>query len=122
MTYTHLLRGVRLKRSIIYRYRSTQLYTRSVVAENSAGSVAPRLSVLSQHLDQRQIRHATMTAEKRTAKVAIYDVPVDALDATEPSVVTVQVSVGAVGIQGFPVSASRSARMARGQFLQTVEM
>jgi molybdopterin-synthase adenylyltransferase len=40
-------------------------------------------------LDQRQIRQAAMTDEERTADAAIYGVPVDALDGTGPSVVTI---------------------------------
>lgn len=40
-------------------------------------------------LDQRQIRHATMTPAERAAEAAIYGVPVDALDTTGPSVVTI---------------------------------
>lgn len=41
------------------------------------------------HLDQRQIRQATMTDEERTADATIYGVPADALDGTGPSVVTI---------------------------------
>lgn len=41
------------------------------------------------HLDQRQIRSATMTDEERAAEAAIYGVPADALDATGPSVITI---------------------------------
>ena len=41
------------------------------------------------HLDQQQIRQATMTDEERTAEAAIYGVPADALDGTGPSVVTI---------------------------------
>lgn len=41
------------------------------------------------HLDQRQIRHATMTDEERAVDAAIYGVPVDALDGTGPSVITI---------------------------------
>lgn len=40
-------------------------------------------------LDQRQIRHSNMSAGERAAEAAIYGVPIDALDVTGPSVVTV---------------------------------
>lgn len=40
-------------------------------------------------LDQRQIRRASMTPAERAAEAAIYGVPIDALDATGPSVVTI---------------------------------
>jgi molybdopterin-synthase adenylyltransferase len=41
------------------------------------------------HLDQRQIRHAAMSNEEREADAAIYGVPAEALNATGPSVVTI---------------------------------
>jgi hypothetical protein len=41
------------------------------------------------HLDQQQIRQATMTEEERAADAAIYGVPADVLDDTGPSVVTI---------------------------------
>ncbi|MER6591131.1 hypothetical protein ABT214_04585 [Micromonospora purpureochromogenes] len=48
------------------------------------------------HLDQRQIRQATMTDEDRAAEAAIYGVPADALDGTGPSVVTINGVVAAL--------------------------
>jgi molybdopterin-synthase adenylyltransferase len=48
-------------------------------------------------LDQRQIRHATITPEELAAEAAIYGVPVDALDATGPSVVTINGVVASLG-------------------------
>jgi molybdopterin-synthase adenylyltransferase len=41
------------------------------------------------HLDQRQIRQATMTDEERVLDAAIYGVPADALNGTGPAVVTI---------------------------------
>lgn len=54
----------------------------------TAGTTLGCLSCLGL-LDQRQIRYATMTPEQLTAEAAIYGVPVSELDATGPSVVTI---------------------------------
>jgi len=51
-------------------------------------------------LDQRQIRRATMTPEELAAEAAIYGVPVDALDATGPSVVTINGVVASLAATG----------------------
>jgi hypothetical protein len=48
------------------------------------------------HLDQRQIRQATMTDEERATDAAIYGVPTDALDDTGPSVVTINGAVASL--------------------------
>jgi hypothetical protein len=54
-----------------------------------AAGISPGCLFCLDLLDQRQIRHATMTPEELAAEAAIYGVPVDALDATGPSVVTI---------------------------------
>jgi hypothetical protein len=48
------------------------------------------------HLDQEQIRLATMSDEERSARSAIYGVPADAFDGAGPSVVTINGVVAAL--------------------------
>jgi molybdopterin-synthase adenylyltransferase len=54
-----------------------------------AAGISPGCLFCLDLFDQRQIRHATMTPDELAAEAAIYGVPVDALDATGPSVVTI---------------------------------
>lgn len=49
-------------------------------------------------LDQRQIRQADMTDEQRSVDARMYGVPVDALDATGPSVVTLNGVVASLAL------------------------
>jgi hypothetical protein len=51
--------------------------------------IGPGCLLCLDHLDQRQIRQATMTDEERAADAAIYGVPAGALDGAGPAVVTI---------------------------------